>query len=85
MAEEEASIAIQSKASPVMESLTTKRAGLNDGLFSETMDFFRQSWLYRLYYPLCVSRRIDNWHIVYLSNKDPCPKILVHKSEIKVP
>ena len=38
-----------------------------------------------LYYPLCVSRRIDTWHIVYLSNKDPCPKILAHKSEIKVP
>ena len=61
------------------------RAGLNGGLFSETMDFLRQSWLYRLYYPLCVSRRIDTWHIVYLSNKDPCPKISVHKSEIKVP
>ena len=33
---------------------------------------------------LCVSRKIDTWHIVYLSNKDPCPKILAHKSEIKV-
>ena len=53
--------------------------------FSEAMDFFRQSWLYRLYYLLCVSCIIDTWHIVYLSNKDPCPKILVHKSEIKVP
>ena len=52
-------------------------AGLNDGLFSETMDF-------RLYYLLCVSRRVDTWHIVYLSYKDPCPKISVHKSEIKV-
>ena len=41
-------------------------------------------FLPRLYYPLCVSRRIDTWHIVYLSNKDPCPKILAHKSEIKV-
>ena len=39
----------------------------------------------RLHYPLCVSRKIDTWHIVYLSNKDPCPKILAHKSEIKVP
>ena len=40
-----------------------------------------------LYYPLplCVSRTIDTWHIVYLSNKDPRPKILAHKSEIKVP
>ena len=25
----------------------------------------------RLYYPLCVSHRIDTWQIVYLSNKDP--------------
>ena len=41
-------------------------------------------WLYRLYYRLWVSRRIDNWQIVYLSNKDPCPKISIHKSEIKV-
>ena len=39
---------------------------------------------FRLYYPLCVSRRVDTWHIVYLSYKDPCPKISVHKSEIKV-
>ena len=36
-----------------------------------------QSWLYRLYCPLCGSRRIDTWHIVYLSNKDPCPTILI--------
>ena len=45
------------------------------------MDFFRiggQSWLYRLYYPLCVSRRIDTWQIVYLSNKDPCPTISIY-------
>ena len=35
--------------------------------------------------PLCVSRRIDTWQIVYLSNKDPCPKISINKSEIKVP
>ena len=41
-------------------------------------------WLYRLYYRLWVSRRIDTWQIVYLSNKDPCPKISIHKSEIKV-
>ena len=39
------------------------------------MDFFRNDG---------HSRRIDTWHIVYLSNKDPCPKILAHKSEIKV-
>ena len=39
---------------------------------------------FRLYYPLCVSRRVDSWHIVYLSYKDPCPKISVHKSEIKL-
>ena len=41
-------------------------------------------WLYRLYYRLWVSRRIYTWQIVYLSNKDPCPKISIHKSEIKV-
>ena len=38
-------------------------------LFSTSREF------YRLYYPLCVSRRIDTWQIVYLSYKDPCPKI----------
>ena len=57
-------------------------AGLNDGLLSETMDFRD--------FPSVVSaariaRRVDTWHIVYLSYKDPCPKISVHKSEIKVP
>ena len=35
----------------------------------------RLPWLYRLYYPVCISHRIDTWQIVYLSNKDPCPKI----------
>ena len=40
---------------------------------------------YRLYYPLCISHIIYTWQIVYLSNKDPCPKIYIHKSEIKVP
>ena len=45
----------------------------------------REAILYRLYCPLCVSRRIDTWQIVFLSNKDPCPKISIHKSEIKVP
>ena len=45
---------------------------------------FPPPWLYRLYYPLCVSRRIDTWQIVYLPNKDPCPKISICKSEIKV-
>ena len=56
------------------------------------MDFFRNDGLFQTIVTLpsvlsarCVSRRIDTWHIVYLSNKDPCPKILVHKSEIKVP
>ena len=51
------------------------------------MDFSQKRWTFvtfRLYYPLCVSRRVDTWHIVYLSYKDPCPKISVHKSEIKV-
>ena len=45
---------------------------------------FPPPWLYRLYYPLCVSRRIDTWQIVYLPNKDPCPEISIRKSEIKV-
>ena len=51
------------------------------------MDFSQKRWTFvtfRLYYPLCVSRRVDTWHIVYLSYKDPCPKISVYKSEIKV-
>ena len=51
------------------------------------MDFSQKRWTFvtfRLYYPLHVSRRVDTWHIVYLSYKDPCPKISVHKSEIKV-
>ena len=53
--------------------------------FFRPWSFFHLPWLYRLYYPLCVSRRIDTWQIVYLSNKDPCPKISIHKSEIEVP
>ena len=54
------------------------------------MDFSQKRWTFvtfRLYYPLCDSRRVDTWHIVYLvylSYKDPCPKISVHKNEIKV-
>ena len=39
------------------------------------MDFSQKRWtfvIFRLYYPLCVSRRVDTWHIVYLSYKDPC-------------
>ena len=32
-----------------------------------------------LYYPLCVSGRIDTWQIVYLSYKEPCPTISTHK------
>ena len=34
--------------------------------------------------PLCLSRRIDTWQIVYLSYKDPCPTKSIHKSKIKV-
>ena len=44
-----------------------------------------QSWLYRLYYPLCVSRRIDTWQIVYLSYNEPCLTISIHKRYIHVP
>ena len=36
-------------------------------------------------YPLCVSRRIDTWQIVYLSYKDHCPTISIHKRYIHVP
>ena len=35
--------------------------GLNNGLFSDNRHYRD---FYRLYYPLCVSRRIDTWHIV---------------------
>ena len=51
------------------------------------MDFFQKRWTFsdnRLYYPLCVSRRIDTWQIVYLSSKYPCPTISIHKIEIMV-
>ena len=59
-------------------------AGLNDGLFRNYGLFQTIVTLPSVLSAVCVSRRIDTWHIVYLSNKDPCPKILVHKSEIKV-
>ena len=49
------------------------------------MDFFRYDGLYRLYYPLCVARKINTWQIVYLLSKEACPKIWINKSEIKVP
>ena len=51
------------------------------------MDFSQKRWTFvtfRLYYPLCVSRRVDTWHIVYLSYKDPTgPKISVHKVRLR--
>ena len=50
------------------------------------MDFFQKRWTFsdnRLYYPLCVSHRIDTWQIVYLSSKDPCPTISINKIEIE--
>ena len=55
--------------------------------FSEMVDNRRTILLYRLYYPLsvCVSRRIDTWQIVYLSHKEPCPTISIHKRYIHVP
>ena len=46
--------------------------------FIQPWKIIRLPWLYRLYHPLCVSRRIDTWQIVDLSNKDPCPKISIH-------
>ena len=39
---------------------------------------------FTVYIIRCVSRRIDTWQIVYLSYKDPCPTIYIHKSEMKV-
>ena len=34
---------------------------------------------------VCIAHNnIDTWQIVYLSYNDPCPKISIHKSEIKV-
>ena len=36
----------------------------------------------RLYYRLCVSRRIDTRQIVYLLYEDACPIISIHKNEI---
>ena len=48
------------------------------------MDFLGFDGLYHLLYPLCISRRIDTWQIVYLSSKETCPKILINKNEIKV-
>ena len=35
--------------------------------------------------PSVVSCRIDTWQIVYLSSKEACPTISIHKSETKVP
>ena len=54
-----------------------------DAFFHLSLLRMREAILYRLYYPLCESRRIDTWQIVYLSNKDHCPKISIHKNEIK--
>ena len=51
-------------------------------IFSHREIFSSSREFYRLYYPLCVSRRIDTWQIVYLSYKDHCPTISIHKSEI---
>ena len=48
------------------------------------MDFFRNDGLFQIIVTLPSVLSVDTWHIVYLSNTDPCPKILVHKSEIKV-
>ena len=57
------------------------------------MDFLRFDGLSRIRWTLpsvvsavCIAqRRIDTWQIVYLLPKEACPKILINKSEIKVP
>ena len=48
------------------QSVTQCGAGPNDGLSQKRWTIGEQSWLYRLFYPLCVSRRINTWQIVYL-------------------
>ena len=60
----------------------TNGAGLNDGLSQKRWTIVT---LPPVLIPLCVSRRIDTWQIVYLSYKDPCPTISIRKSEIHVP
>ena len=49
---------------------------------SFNMDDHGRSMDKRLYYRLCVSRRIDTRQIVYLLYEDACPKISIHKNEI---
>ena len=63
--------------------LTMEAYRCRDQIYPAVKNYPPLPLLYRLYYPLCVSRRIATWQIVYLSNKDPCPKISIHKSEIK--
>ena len=70
-------------ASPIYEFYL---GGSNDGLFPRNYGLFQTIvTLPSVLSAACESRRVDTWHIVYLSNKDPCPKISVNKSEIKVP
>ena len=56
-------------------------AGDTGGQSADNPDFT----VTRLYNPLCVSRRIDTWQIVYLSYKEPCPTLSIHKMYIHVP
>ena len=51
-------------------------------LMDETWTKHGRSMDKRLYYRLCVLRRIDTWQIVYLLYEDACPKISIHKNEI---
>ena len=50
--------------------------------FSDSMDKRGPSRDFTVCSIRCVSRRIDTWQIVYLSSKEACPTISIHKSEI---
>ena len=68
----------------VEDERTRLRAGLNDGLFQKLWTF-SDNCDFTVCIIRCVYRAQLILGTVYLSNKDPCPKILVNKSEIKVP
>ena len=60
--------------------------------FSETMDFFRNDGLFQTIVTLpsvlsavCIVENLYLAASLLKSNKDPCPTISIHKSEIKIP
>ena len=60
--------------------------GLNDGLFQKRWTFSDNRD-----FTVCIIRCVYRGELIlglgrlFLSNKDPCPTISIHKSEIKVP